>query len=259
MTAPRLEAEGVSVRFGNLWALREVSMQVPAGRAVGLIGPNGAGKSTLLDVLAGDLTPHAGRVAFGGADIGRLPTHERARRGLRRTFQHLELFDEMTVLDNVLVAGAGQRSASWRERLTGRHARASRRAALALLDSLGLAAYAELDVRVLPFPVRRLVSYARAVFGEPRCLLLDEPTAGLTEQERARFAERLRQDVGDGGRSLVLVEHDIGFVAGVCDVIYVLCVGEVIARGDFAAISASPAVREAYLGHRDPSAETEVG
>jgi ABC-type branched-subunit amino acid transport system ATPase component len=237
--APVLAVDDVSVSFGSLWALRGVSLKVEPGRTVGLIGPNGAGKSTLLNVIAGATLAKHGSVLYRGGDITHVSTPTRARAGLRRTFQHLELFEEMTVLENVQVAA---------ETVGGDAGRPGSQEIAELLDGLGIGGYAHVEVHRLPHPVKRLISYARAVVGRPVCLLLDEPVAGLAESERHAFAERMRDDIRRRGLTVVLIEHDMRFIEGLCDEVYVLNAGEIIAHGSFAEISRSAAVRAAYLG-----------
>jgi ABC-type branched-subunit amino acid transport system ATPase component len=239
-----LTIDDVTVAFGSLLALKNVSLTVPAGRTIGVIGPNGAGKSTLIDVIAGVRTPTTGSVRYFGDDITAYSTPTRARGGLRRTFQHLELFDEMSVLENVMVAADTAD--------TGFGSARRRRADVwELLDSVGIRDIAHAKVGTLPHPVKRLVSYARAVAGRPRCILLDEPVAGLAESERDAFVERLRRDMQRRDLTVVLVEHDMRFVQGLCDEVYVLNAGGVIAHGAFAEVAASDAVRTAYLGGSD--------
>ncbi|HVW42046.1 MAG TPA: ATP-binding cassette domain-containing protein [Amycolatopsis sp.] len=244
MAGPVLEVRDVSLNFGDLWALRDVSIDVPEKRTIGLIGPNGAGKSTLLNVIAGRQAPSAGRIGFRGGDVTRSRAVARARHGIRRTFQDLALFHEMSVLDNLLVAGD-----------TARGGGARRAGVATLVESLGLGPWLYREVQTLPHPVQRLVSYARAVAGEPTLLLLDEPAAGLSESARALLAARLREDIAARGLSVVLVEHDMGFIRELCDEAYVLNAGRVIAFGSFAEIAASSTVRAAYLGDSEDGEE----
>jgi branched-chain amino acid transport system ATP-binding protein len=240
-----LNVEKVSVSFGSLWALRDVDLSVAEGKTVGLIGPNGAGKSTLLNVIAGALSARHGVVSYQGRDITRLSTPMRARAGLRRTFQHLELFEDMTVIENVMVAS----ETADPQRLTSLGRMRGRKQEVAqLLDGLGIGQYAHTEVGQLPHQIKRLVSYARAVAGRPVCLLLDEPVAGLAESEREAFAERLRTDISRRGVAVLLIEHDMRFIEGLCDEVYVLNAGELIAHGTFAEVAQSPLVRAAYLG-----------
>jgi branched-chain amino acid transport system ATP-binding protein len=241
---PVVAARDIHLSFGSLKVLQGVSLEVFEGSVVGLIGPNGAGKSTLLNVLAGVLGVRSGRVEYRGMDVTRSAAASRARRGLRRTFQHVELFDDMTVEENVLV---GAESAD--RFLASRATRKRRLEEVAeLLNSLEISQYARVPTRRLPHPVKRLVSYARGVAGQTDCLLLDEPVAGLGESERARFLEQLRADIGRRRLTVVVVEHDMRFVEGLCSEIYVLSAGSMIANGTFKEVSQSDAVRAAYLG-----------
>lgn len=240
-----LNVDKVSVSFGSLWALRDVDLCVAEGQTVGLIGPNGAGKSTLLNVIGGAISARHGVVEYRGQDITRLSTPTRARAGLRRTFQHLELFEDMTVAENVMVSS----ETADPPRLTApRRSRVRKQEISQLLDGLGIAQYADLEVAKLPHQIQRLVSYARAVAGHPTCLLLDEPVAGLAESEREAFAERMRKDISKRGVAVLLIEHDMRFIEGLCDEVYVLNAGELIAHGTFAEVAQSPLVRAAYLG-----------
>jgi branched-chain amino acid transport system ATP-binding protein len=247
MVSPILEVREVSLRFGELWALRDVSVDVPQGRTIGLIGPNGAGKSTLLNVIAGRRAPSSGRITFDGRDVTHDDAATRARHGIRRTFQDQALFTEMTVLDNLLVASATARAGSG----TGK-ARASLRArrdhVSQLVGSLDLEACLYREVQTLPHPVQRLVAYARAVAGEPTLLLLDEPAAGLSDAARGLLADQLRRDISSRELSVVLVEHDMGFIRELCSEAYVLNAGSVMAFGSFEEIAASDVVKAAYLG-----------
>jgi branched-chain amino acid transport system ATP-binding protein len=244
-----LTATDVSMRFGHLWALREVTFTVPAGQTIGLIGPNGAGKSTLLNVIAGRQAATHGTVRLRERDISRLGPAARARLGIRRTFQEMALFDELDVVDNLLVA-AGSRGG--KRALLGRR-KAELRRVEELIESLGLSSVAYEEVHRLPHPVQRLVSYARAVAGDPVCLLLDEPAAGLSEGEREVLAHQLRADIRSRSLSVVLVEHDMGFIRRLCDEAYVLNAGRVIAQGTFAEITEIEAVKVAYLGEEVPA------
>jgi branched-chain amino acid transport system ATP-binding protein len=244
--APCLSVRDISVRFGNLWALRDVSIDVPPGQTIGLIGPNGAGKSTLLNVMAGERAPTTGTVTYGDDDISSVPPAGRARRGITRTFQDLRLFEQMSVMENLLVARRAPRQGL--RRWSRVPVSSDRRWVADLLGSLNLTDVAHTEVRLLPHPVRRMVSYARAVAGEPSCVLLDEPAAGLSESERSVLGSRLQEDIRSRQLSVVLVEHDMGFVRRLCESTYVLNGGQIIAFGSFAQISENHAVRAAYLG-----------
>jgi branched-chain amino acid transport system ATP-binding protein len=246
-SAPVVSAREIQLSFGSLKVLQGVSLEVRPGAIVGLIGPNGAGKSTLLNVLAGVLRVGGGTVEYRGVDVTREDAASRARRGLRRTFQHLELFEDMTVEENLLVGAEGA---------DGFLASRSRRKkhleeVTELLQSLQISEYARMPARKLPHPVKRLVSYARGVAGQTDCLLLDEPVAGLGDAERARFLEQLKEDIGRRRLTAVVVEHDMRFVEGLCSEINVLSAGSMIARGTFQEVAESQAVQAAYLGTTD--------
>ncbi|WP_416980117.1 ABC transporter ATP-binding protein [Streptomyces sp. T028] len=233
---PLLQAEEVTVAFGGRRALDSVSLTAEAGRITGLIGPNGAGKSTLFDVVSGLRRPRTGRVRLDGRDITREGPARRARRGMSRTFQHLELFGRLTVRDNLLVAAE-----------LGPERRHAARTADAVLDRLGLAALADDPADALPTGIARLVEVGRALVLEPRVLLLDEPAAGQDAEETERFAALLRSLAADG-TAVLLVEHDMGLVMSVCDEVYVLDLGRVVACGPPARIQRDETVLAAYLG-----------
>jgi branched-chain amino acid transport system ATP-binding protein len=211
-------------------------MTAEPGRITGLIGPNGAGKSTLFDVASGLRRPSSGRVFLGGRDITRLRPSERARRGLARTFQRLELFGRLSVRDNLRVAAE-----------LGPERRCADRAVTEILARLGLTDIADTAPDALPTGVGRLVEVGRALAIRPQVLLLDEPAAGQDGEETERFAALLRSLAADG-TAVVLVEHDMSLVMGVCDEVYVLDLGKVIAVGPPEVIRADETVLAAYLG-----------
>jgi branched-chain amino acid transport system ATP-binding protein len=231
-----LEVSGVTVTFGGHRALDGVALTAEAGRVTGLIGPNGAGKSTLFDVVSGLRRPDAGRVVLHGRDVTRAGPARRARRGLARTFQRLELFGRLSVRDNLLVAAE-----------LGPERRHSARAADAVIDRLGLRDVAGKSADALPTGVARLVEVARALAVRPSLLLLDEPAAGLDAEETERFAALLR-DLAADGTAVVLVEHDMALVMDVCDDLHVLDLGKIIAVGPPEAVKRDETVLAAYLG-----------
>jgi branched-chain amino acid transport system ATP-binding protein len=254
-----LEARGVSVRFGGVQALQDVSIPVVAGTISGLIGPNGAGKTTLFDVLTGLRRPDGGRVMLGGRDITRLGTHRRARLGIARTFQRLELFWSLNVEDNVLV-GAEAKVQWWRANPLGQVGRSATSAAnpssrasavISLLERVGLGDLAQVQVGSLPTGQARLVELARALATKPSVLLLDEPSSGLDDAESATLGELLL-DLARGGMAVLLVEHDMDLLMKICDTVTVLDAGTVIADGTPAEVRLDPAVRAAYLGDEQP-------
>ena len=243
---PLLTLEEVTVRFGANQALTDVDLAVPAGEVVGLIGPNGAGKTTLFNVVTGLQRPTRGRVRFDRVDISRLDTHHRARRGIGRTFQRLELFGDLTVRDNVRVAGEIRNR--WRFLGLGGGRVDVDREAERLLDLLGLRAVADVDAGEVPTGTARLVELGRALIARPRLVLLDEPASGQTERETEAFGVLLRRLVDDEGVTVLLVEHDMALVMEVCDHVHVLDFGQVIAHGTPDEVQADERVLAAYLG-----------
>jgi branched-chain amino acid transport system ATP-binding protein len=249
---PVLEGRDVTVAFGGLVALEAVSVAVPPAGIVGLIGPNGAGKTTLFSVLSGLLRPRSGRVVIDGIDATRTSPQARARRGLARTFQRLELFDELTVREHLVVARRvrARQSRFWSDVVgLGRRAPEGEDAAVdELLGALGLEAVADRPASSLPLGTGRLVEVARAVASDPRVLLLDEPSSGLDVHETAQLARALGQLRADRGMALLLVEHNVELVLDLADRVTVLDFGKVIAEEEPAGIRSSAVVQAAYLG-----------
>jgi ABC-type branched-subunit amino acid transport system ATPase component len=231
-----LLVERVAVRYGGVLALDDVSLEVAPGAVVGLIGPNGAGKTTLINAVTGVVQPSHGTIALGGARLDRLAQYRVARAGITRTYQNIRLFGTLSVADNVR-AGAICR----RDRLADPEVRA-------LLDGVAMR---ESDLRrragSLPYGEQRRLEIARALAARPSILLLDEPAAGMNPAETAELGAVIRAVAGSG-TGVLLVEHDMSLVAGVCDAVVVLNFGEVIAVGTPAAIARDPTVIEAYLG-----------
>jgi branched-chain amino acid transport system ATP-binding protein len=244
-----LEVQEVSVRFGGLAALSEVSLRAAEGGITGLIGPNGAGKTTLFNVVTGMQRPNAGAVRLDGRDLRAVSSFRRARLGLGRTFQRLELFGTLTVAENVGVAA----SIAQRGVLRGR-SRAIQEIREEVLDRLGLRPVAHKRADTLPTGTGRLVELARALAARPKVLLLDEPAAGQDTDETERFSEVLRQLANDG-LAILLVEHDMELVMNVCHTVVVLDYGRVIRTGTPAEVRADPDVQAAYLG----ASSTAVG
>ncbi|MBA9005420.1 ABC transporter ATP-binding protein [Thermomonospora cellulosilytica] len=226
----------MTVAFGGHRALDGVGLTAEPGRVTGLIGPNGAGKSTLFDVVSGLRRPSAGRVLLDGRDVTRLGPARRARCGLARTFQRLELFGRLSVRDNLRVAAE-----------LGPERRRADRVVAELLDRLGLAPIADAHADTLPTGVARLVEVGRALAARPTLLLLDEPAAGQDGEETERFAALLRSLAGDGV-AVVLVEHDMGLVMSVCDQVHVLNLGKIISSGPPEVVRGDETVLAAYLG-----------
>jgi ABC-type branched-subunit amino acid transport system ATPase component len=250
---PVLSASGVSVSFGGLKALRDVSVSVPESCIIGLLGPNGAGKSTLLGVLSGDVAASSGRVTLEGKTINGLAPQVRVRRGLARTFQQPEVFAELTVREHLMLASrlAHRPSRAWTDPFTGRFLRTdehSEAALAALLEDLELSAVAEQPVGSLPLGVSRLVEIGRATATRPRVVLLDEPFSGLNPTESRALVRTLARMREASGVAMVLVEHDVEVVFELSQRVYVLDFGELIAEGTPAEIQHDPAVRAAYLG-----------
>jgi branched-chain amino acid transport system ATP-binding protein len=236
-----LDVRQVSVSFGGLQALSDVSLDVQVGHVTGLIGPNGAGKTTLFNVVTGLLGPNTGRVELDGRDITRRKPHQRARLGIGRTFQRLETFGSLTARENVLVAAEMRRGWS--------HDRKRSPAVITdeILERVGLQDVAEHRVDRLPTGTARLVELGRALATQPRVLLLDEPSAGLNESETATLGELLREVAGSG-LAVLLVEHDMSFVMGTCERIHVLDFGRIISIGTPTEVQGDETVRAAYLG-----------
>jgi len=242
-----LSVRGLTVHFGGVVALDHADLDVDAGRLVGLIGPNGAGKTTFIDAVCG-FVPSSGTVALGGEPVDDLAPHERARRGIARTFQSLELFEDLTVRENLLVAA--ERGEWWtigRDLLRPAEPPDVAATVDQALLAAGLLARSDRLPAELTSSERGLVALARALAGHPRLLLLDEPAAGLDDAARTSLARHLRALAGEG-LGIVLVDHDMTLVLGVCDRVTVLDVGRVIAEGPPAEVRAHPAVVEAYLG-----------
>jgi len=246
-----LEAQDVSVAFGGVIALREVSLEVRAGEVLGVIGPNGAGKTTLFNVACGFVRPDAGAISWKGRRLDRLQTHQLAGLGIGRTLQGLGLFHRMTVLENVMVGADRHARAGFLSGLLAlsrgaKDERSLRDRAMAVLEELGIAAEASRHPEGLPYPVRKRVALARALVGEPELLLLDEPASGLSNTEMDELAEliaHLRRS-----RSVMLVEHHMDLVMAVCDRLVVLDFGRVIASGRPDEVRDDPGVLAAYLG-----------
>ncbi len=246
-----LVAEGVSKSFAGIRALDAVSLDVAAGEIVGLIGPNGAGKTTFFNCLLGITRPDGGRVRFDGHDLGRVPTHRRARLGIARTFQRIELFTGMTPRDHFLVAerARNRRGALWKDLLfLGRPSRDECARADAMLDLLGLTAVADRTVESLSLGVGRLVEIGRALMTQPKLVLLDEPSSGLDRSETEQLAERLIEVRKNHGIAILLVEHDVELVRRLVERVFVLDFGTLIASGRTDDVFAADAVRKAYLG-----------
>jgi branched-chain amino acid transport system ATP-binding protein len=230
---PLLEVTKVTRRFGGIVAVDDVSFDVERGEIVGLIGPNGAGKTTVFNLITRLYRPDTGDLRFEGERLLETPPHQVIRRGISRTFQNLELFRSMTVLDNVLV---------------GAHARSGRRSAREVLDYLGLTPVAGRQAGELPYGVLKRVETARALVSEPKLLLLDEPAGGLSHEEVAELADSIRRMRHDFELTILLVEHHMNLVMRISDRVQVLDFGRRIASGTPQEVQSNRAVIEAYLG-----------
>ncbi|MET8652496.1 MULTISPECIES: ABC transporter ATP-binding protein [Nocardia] len=248
-----LEISHLTVRFGGITALHDVGFAVAPGEMVGLIGPNGAGKTTLFNCMTRRYTPNSGTVHYLGEDLGGVRPDALAGLGIARTFQNLGLFPHLSVRDNVLVgahhrAGAGFVSAALRLPKVRREERRLRAEVDALLERLDLDDVADHSASGLPFGTLKRIELARALAVEPRLLLLDEPVNGLSHGEVGEFANLLRSLRDELDLTVVVVEHHMGFVMGLCDRVVCLEFGKVIAEGTPEVVQSDPAVIAAYLG-----------
>ena len=244
-----LEVDGLNVRYGGVRAVSDVSFSVEEGSVTGLIGPNGAGKTSIIDALTGYHAPSAGTVTFAGEDITTLRSHLRARRGLARTFQSVELFDDLTVRENLLASSddIGVGRAFLELFRPGRSSEAAADWPLAVCNLEDVADRSPMD---LSHGRRKLVGVARALARRPRLVLMDEPAAGLDTDETVELGERLRAMPGEGV-TVLLIDHDMNLVLTVCDRVYVLDFGQLIAEGTPAQIRDDASVIAAYLGGHD--------
>jgi branched-chain amino acid transport system ATP-binding protein len=247
-----LEVSGLTRRFGGLVAIRDVSMSIKSGEIRGLIGPNGAGKTTLLNLIGGQTRPSSGNVFFDGVDLTRSRPDSRATRGIRRTFQNLKLFPEMTALENVMIGFHSQThseviAALFRTPTQRREERLFLEEGYRVLAMVGLGEQALWPAGSLAYGHRRLLEVARAIISRPRLLLLDEPCAGLNPSEALEFVRLIKRIQADGV-TIVLVEHHMDVVMTSCDMITVLNYGEMLAEGPPEHVREDPGVREAYLG-----------
>ena len=248
-----LEVRDVSLRFGGLQALNEVSVDVGEWEIVGLIGPNGAGKTTFFNVLTGIYRPDSGRVLFRGQDVTRMPTHQRVRLGMGRTWQNLGVVPTLTVIDNLLTAQHAHIRYSPLGALLGSpgsflEERELKRNAEEILDFLGLLDLADEQVGGLPYGTQKLCDLAMALATDPQILLLDEPSSGMGPEEAHQLGQTLQYLRDSLNLTILMIEHHVPLVVGVCDYVYVLSFGELLAKGPPAEIQSHPDVIAAYLG-----------
>ncbi len=253
-----LSMEKVSRNFGGLRAVADFSLDLAKGELVGLIGPNGAGKTTVFNLITGVYRPASGRISFEGEDITGLTPDRIAAEGISRTFQNIRLFRELSVLDNVRAAHYPSSGYGFLNSLfhTGsyRHQESEiRRRSLETLEFFGLAGLAEETARNLPYGLQRKLEMARAMALRPRLLLLDEPAAGMNRGETEELASLINRLRKEHGVTVLLIEHQMRFVMGLCDRLVVLDFGAVIAEGSPSAIRDNPKVIEAYLGRKAES------
>ncbi len=246
-----LSLRGVCKSFGGIQAVHSITFDVAPGESVGLVGPTGAGKTTLFNCVCGQLRPESGDIVFDGSDLSGLPTYKRARLGIGRTYQKVEVFTDMSVRDHLMVAERSRRGEGrlWRDLLNlSKPTTDEMERVEATLELVGITHLADTSVNALGLGHCRLVELARALAAEPKILLADEPSSGLDLHETAEVAGVLRTVQRERGTAVLLVEHDLAMVAEVADRAVVMDLGAMLAEGTFDEVMANPLVRDAYLG-----------
>ncbi len=248
-----LKVDSLSIAFGGVKAVDNISFEVNEGEVFTIVGPNGAGKSTIFNLISRLYEPLSGRITFDDTDITKLPAHDIAKLGIARTFQNIELFDHSSVLQNLLIGRHSQRSTSWIQDLlflpkVRRSEREHRLQVEKIIDFLELAPYRDKLIAGLPYGIRKVVEIARALAANPKLILLDEPASGLSVEETSEMAWWIEDMQKDLGLTILMVEHDMSLVNRVSDRVLAVAEGKFLAQGTAAEVQANPQVIEAYLG-----------
>ncbi|SUD90539.1 ABC transporter ATP-binding protein [Psychrobacter phenylpyruvicus] len=251
-----LQVQSLSIAFGGVKAVDNVSFEVQEGEVFTIVGPNGAGKSTIFNLISRLYEPTSGRIMFDGTDITKLPAHDIAKLGIARTFQNIELFDHSSVLQNLLIGRHSQRNTHWLQELlflpsVRRSEREHRYAVEKVIDFLGLEAYRDKLIAGLPYGIRKVVEIARGLASNPKLILLDEPASGLSVEETSEMAWWIEDMQKDLGLTILMVEHDMSLVNRVSDRVLAVAEGKPLVQGTAAEVQADPVVIEAYLGSEE--------